>query len=83
MTVEFDAPSGAGLNRRCWKRMEEGGMQKLLELAGRFGKEEDGAALVEYTVLLGILLVAVIVTIGLVGTWISGKWTALATAIGA
>ena len=40
-------------------------------------KDEDGAALVEYTVLLGILLIAVIVTIGLVGTWINGKWHAL------
>jgi pilus assembly protein Flp/PilA len=44
-------------------------------------KDEDGAALVEYTVLLGILLVGVIVTIGLVGTWISGRWTALNTAL--
>lgn len=57
-------------------------MYKLLELAGRFGKEEDGAALVEYTVLLGIVLVGVIVTIGLVGTWVASKWTALATALG-
>ena len=40
-------------------------------------KDEDGAALIEYTVLLGILLVAVIATIGLVGGWISGKWTLL------
>jgi pilus assembly protein Flp/PilA len=43
----------------------------------RFSKDEDGAALIEYTVLLGILVVAVIATIGLVGTWINGKWTAL------
>jgi pilus assembly protein Flp/PilA len=33
--------------------------------------------LIEYTVLLGILLVAVIATIGAVGTWINGKWTTL------
>lgn len=39
--------------------------------------DEDGAALIEYTVLLGILLVAVIVTIGLVGTWIGTQWTNL------
>jgi len=57
-------------------------MYKLLELAGRFGKEEDGAALVEYTVLLGILLVAVITTIGLVGGWVSGQWDDLATDLG-
>jgi len=56
-------------------------MRKFLGTLTKFGKDEEGAALVEYTVLLGILLVGVIVTIGLVGTWISGKWTALNTAI--
>ena len=44
-------------------------------------KDEDGAALVEYTVLLGIMLVAVIATIVAVGTWVNGKWTALNTAL--
>jgi pilus assembly protein Flp/PilA len=43
----------------------------------KLGRDEEGAALIEYTVLLGILLVAVIATIALVGTWINGKWTAL------
>ena len=47
--------------------------------ASRFKKDEDGAALIEYTVLLGILLVAVIAIIGLVGTWINGQWHALQT----
>jgi pilus assembly protein Flp/PilA len=47
----------------------------------RLGRDEDGAALIEYTVLLGILLVAVIATIGFVGTWVSGKWTALNAAL--
>ena len=50
---------------------------KVIELAKRLTKDEDGAALLEYTVLLGILLVAVIATITLVGTWISGQWTTL------
>jgi pilus assembly protein Flp/PilA len=36
---------------------------------------------IEYTVLLGILLVAVITTIGLIGTWISNKWTTLDKAL--
>ncbi|ACL57528.1 Flp family type IVb pilin [Methylobacterium nodulans] len=47
----------------------------------KFLRDEDGAALVEYTVLLGILLVAVIATIGGVGTWVNGKWTALNSAL--
>ncbi len=43
----------------------------------KLGRDESGAALVEYTVLLGIMLVAVVGTIGLVGSWVNGKWTAL------
>jgi pilus assembly protein Flp/PilA len=56
-------------------------MRKLLGAITKFGNDEEGAALIEYTVLLGILLVAVIATITLVGTWISGQWTALNTAL--
>ena len=56
-------------------------MRKILNTMTKFQKDEDGAALIEYTVLLGILLVAVIATIILVGTWISGKWTQLNAAL--
>jgi pilus assembly protein Flp/PilA len=50
---------------------------KTLELMKRLAEDEDGAALLEYTVLLGILLVAVIGTITTVGDWINDKWTVL------
>ena len=43
----------------------------------RLNKDEEGAALIEYTVLLGILVVAVIAIIVAVGGWINGKWAAL------
>ena len=56
-------------------------MSKVLSVFKKLGKDEDGAALIEYTVLLGILLVAVIVTIGLVGAWVAKEWTALNTAL--
>ncbi len=49
----------------------------MRNLIKQLQKDEEGAALIEYTVLLGILLVAVIVTIGLVGAWINKEWTAL------
>ena len=52
-------------------------MTKVLELAKRLSKDEGGAALIEYTVLLGVLLVSVIATIGLVGNWVNTKWSAL------
>jgi pilus assembly protein Flp/PilA len=46
----------------------------MRKLIAKFRREEDGAAMVEYTVLLGIITAAVIVTVGLVGTWVSGTW---------
>jgi pilus assembly protein Flp/PilA len=46
-----------------------------------FKKDEGGAALVEYTVLLGLLLIAVIALIAFVGGWLSGQWSALSTEI--
>jgi pilus assembly protein Flp/PilA len=56
-------------------------MSKVLRIFSLFLKDEDGAALIEYTVLLGILLIAVIATIGLVGTWVSKQWLALDKAL--
>jgi pilus assembly protein Flp/PilA len=58
-------------------------MGKTLQLLNKLAKDEEGAALVEYTVLLGIMLVAVVGTIGLVGGWVNTKWTALWTALSA
>jgi pilus assembly protein Flp/PilA len=54
-------------------------LNQLKGYVSQIKKDEDGAALIEYTVLLGILLVAVIAIIGLVGTWINGQWHALQT----
>ena len=52
-------------------------MSKAWNLIQGLRRDENGAALIEYTVLLGILLVTVIATIGLVGAWINGQWAAL------
>jgi len=56
-------------------------LNKFYDSMIRMSKDESGAALIEYTVLLGILVVAVIATIGLVGTWVNGQWTALNSAL--
>jgi pilus assembly protein Flp/PilA len=56
-------------------------LQQLKQLGKNLAKDEDGAALVEYTVLLGVMLVAVIGTIVLVGGWVNSKWAALWTAL--
>jgi pilus assembly protein Flp/PilA len=63
--------------------MDNESMRNAVQLMKQFASDEEGAALVEYTVLLGIMLVAVITTIGLVGGWMSTKWTALWTALSA
>ena len=52
-------------------------MSRAWNLARRFSEDKDGGALIEYTVLLAILLIAVIALIGAVGTWINGKWSSL------
>ena len=54
-------------------------MSKMLNTVKRFVADEEGAALIEYTVLIGIMLIAVIVTILAVGSWVNNKWTALNT----
>jgi pilus assembly protein Flp/PilA len=48
---------------------------------GRVCSDENGAALIEYTVLIGLLLAGIVVTITAVGAWASGQWTALNTAL--
>ena len=56
-------------------------MSKTWKLMQKLGRDEDGAALIEYTVLLGILLIAVIASIGLVGNYVNGKWSGLAAGL--
>jgi pilus assembly protein Flp/PilA len=42
-------------------------MRKLINLMQRFGKDEEGAALVEYAVLLGIILAVTVATFSAIG----------------
>jgi len=55
--------------------------RQMLQLLKRLARDEAGATLVEYTVLLGVMLVAVISTIVLVGGWVNTKWASLWTAL--
>ena len=54
---------------------------KFMTMAQQFRSNETGAAMVEYTVLLGIITVAVIATVLLVGGWVRGQWTTLQAAL--
>src|ERR1700733_3226633 len=58
-------------------------MREAIEILKSFAKDEDGAALIEYTVLLGVLVVAVIATIGLVGNWFKVLCASRCSAAGA
>jgi pilus assembly protein Flp/PilA len=53
-------------------------MKNLNNFVTKFRKDESGAAMIEYTILTGIIAVAVIASVLLVGTWVSGKWGKLA-----
>jgi pilus assembly protein Flp/PilA len=56
-------------------------MRKLVTLVKQLKSDEDGATLLEYTVLLAIILVAVIAIIGAVGTWVNTQWANLNSAL--
>ena len=56
-------------------------MRKIGTLLKTFRDEESGVAMVEYTILLGIITVAVIATIILVGAWVNTQWSDLWTAL--
>jgi pilus assembly protein Flp/PilA len=56
-------------------------MRSVVNLVRRLKSDEEGASLVEYTVLLGILLIAVIAIIVAVGQWINTTWATLNTSI--
>ena len=56
-------------------------MQSIVNLVKQLMRDEDGASLIEYTVLLAIILIATIGLIAAVGTWVSGRWSALNSAL--
>ena len=56
-------------------------MHAVMSLIKRLKSDEDGATLLEYTVLLAIILVAVIAIIGAVGSWINTQWANLNSAL--
>jgi pilus assembly protein Flp/PilA len=56
-------------------------MRELVTLVRELKSDEDGATLIEYTVLLAIILVAVIAIIAAVGAWVNTQWANLNNAI--
>ncbi|MEM7695239.1 MAG: Flp family type IVb pilin [Pseudomonadota bacterium] len=58
-------------------------MNRMFNFAKRFTQDEEGASMVEYTVLIGIITVGVVASVTLIGGWVGTQWTGLVTAIGA
>ena len=56
-------------------------MKKLGNVMRRFHDEEEGAALIEYSILVGIISAAAITAVAAVALWITGRWTALCGAL--
>ena len=59
----------------------ERSVRKIVKIINQLNSDESGAALIEYTVLLVILLVGVMVIIAGVGKWVSGEWASLSSAL--
>ena len=56
-------------------------MRRFMKFITQISSDENGASLIEYTVLLAILLVAVIAIIAGIGAWISSEWASLSSAL--
>ncbi|MBB3066280.1 MULTISPECIES: Flp family type IVb pilin [Limibacillus] len=56
-------------------------MKKLNKLIAGFVRDEDGASLIEYSILIGLIAALVVAIIGAVGGWINTQWDTLNTAL--
>ena len=54
----------------------------MRKLIAKFAREEDGAAMIEYSVLIGIITAAAIGLILAIGAYVTGAWGDLCTALG-
>ncbi|TGP48360.1 Flp family type IVb pilin [Mesorhizobium sp. M2D.F.Ca.ET.223.01.1.1] len=54
-------------------------MKKLMTMARQFRDDENGAAMVEYSILIGIITAAVITFIIAVGVYVTNAWSTLCT----
>ena len=56
-------------------------MRKCVDFFVRLGRDEEGTALLEYTMLLGLIAIAVITSAVAIGLWVGGRWATLCSAI--
>lgn len=58
-------------------------MKKLMTMTRQFRDDENGAAMVEYSILIGIIAVASILTVIAIGAWVNARFAGLCTALNA
>ncbi|CAN7711138.1 Flp family type IVb pilin [Mesorhizobium sp. LjRoot246] len=52
-------------------------MKKLMTMTRQFRDDENGAAMVEYSILIGIIATASILVVIAIGGWVTGRFTDL------
>ena len=52
---------------------------RTMALLSRLSRDESGTALMEYSILLGMIVVATIGFVNYAGGWVSGRWSTLST----
>jgi len=57
-------------------------IRKIANTAGAIWKDEKGAALIEYSLLIGFIVAAVVLAVAAVGGWVTGRWNTLRGALG-
>jgi Flp pilus assembly pilin Flp len=58
-------------------------MRKIMKLAKRFVREDDGLETVEYAIISGLIVVGTIGAITAIGQWVAAQYQALQSALGA
>ncbi|PWJ88670.1 MULTISPECIES: Flp family type IVb pilin [Mesorhizobium] len=56
-------------------------MKKLMTMTRQFRDDENGAAMVEYSILIGIIAAASIVAVIAIGGWVGSQFTGLCAKI--
>ena len=56
-------------------------MSKLINRFRRLSKDDSGASLIEYSILIGLITVAVIAIISGVGSWVVSQWSGLSASL--
>ena len=57
-------------------------MKKLMTMTRQFRDDENGAAMVEYSILIGIIAAASIVAVIAIGGWVGSQFTGLCAKLG-